>query len=203
MTASASGTPDRPRRNVRGESRAQPRDPRQRLAQALALWSSTWFRYLSAPWCRRPTKDSLAPSESARGSPNGPKFWPRPRVGLGGSSTAPTSSGAVRQRSPRAPVVDHQVSDERKDIAIARLGSRAPSPPGNTSTAVNSSDSGAAERTYPITRRIPGDWNLHLHPRWRTHYCRPEGQPTAELINEIGAVNQTDKDVVSRFFAGA
>jgi hypothetical protein len=34
MTASASGTPDRPGCNVRGESRAQPRDPRHWLAQA-------------------------------------------------------------------------------------------------------------------------------------------------------------------------
>jgi hypothetical protein len=99
--------------------------------------------------------------------------------------------------SPPSPHGDHQVSDERKDIGVVEIGfaSRAHGPRILRKRSLSRNHRGPA-KVSPLGRRIPGDRCLHVCPRWRHHHGRIR---TAELIERMGAVNQTRDEVTRRF----
>jgi hypothetical protein len=102
--------------------------------------------------------------------------------------------------APPSPYVDHQVSDERKNIGVIEIGFA------SALTAQEFCESEAYRATVEEQRRHPRSVGAFLMTGVYT-YIRDgvlttaglRGSRTAELIERIGAVNQTQGDVTRRF----
>jgi hypothetical protein len=123
-------------------------------------------------------------------------------IRAGGAEVAPASAGTVRQRAPVAasPHGDHQVSDERKDIGVIEIGFA------SALAAREFCESEAYRATIEDQRRYLRSVGAFLVTGVYT-YVRDgvittaglRGSRTAELIERIGAVNQTRDEVTRRF----